>query len=184
MGKVELMIVALALSMDAFAVSITDGMTMIKLKKRHYVTIALFFGLFQALMPVLGYFTGQTFEAYIEKYAHWIALILLSFIGGNMIVEGIKCQKEKECKIRSFSFALVAVQALATSIDALMAGVAFAAVKAPLMYSALVVGITTSVVCLFGVFAGRKFGDIFKSKSELIGGAILVIIGLKVFLQH
>lgn len=184
MGIVELLFIAIALSMDAFAVSVTNGMTILKLKVKHSVIIALAFGFSQLLMPILGYYLGMGFEAYINAFAHWIALILLSFIGGKMVIEGIKCKNENKCGIRCFSLKVIIVQAVATSVDALMVGVTFAAMGANLLFSVSMIGIITFLISLSGVYIGKKFGDMLKSKSEILGGIILIIIGLKIFIEN
>lgn len=183
MKQVDLLLIAVGLSMDAFAVAVTNGMTMPRLRLKHYLIISLAFGFFQGLMPSLGYFLGHRLEFFINTFAHWTALILLAAIGGKMIVEGVRCKNE-ECRIKCFSLKLVIIQAVATSIDALMAGVTFAAMHVTLSFSVSVIAVTTFLISFAGVLMGKKFGGMLKAKSEIFGGAILVLIGLKIFFEH
>ncbi|OQB12406.1 MAG: putative manganese efflux pump MntP [Firmicutes bacterium ADurb.Bin193] len=183
MGLFDLISIAVGLSMDAFAVSLVNGMTMLKLKARQALVIALFFGFFQGLMPSLGYAAGVGFTKYINAFSHWIALFVLLIIGGKMVYEGIKCRNEK-CAIKVFCLKLIAIQAVATSIDALMTGVTFAAGGVSLFTAVLIISPITFVISYAGVYVGKKFGDLFKSNSEILGGVILIIIGLKIFVGH
>lgn len=191
MGIVELLLIAVGLSMDAFAVSIGNGLSMKKSDLKAAVAIAFSFGLFQALMPTAGYFLGSAFEEVIREFDHYIALIFLGFIGGKMIFDGIKelrqrkkgeSKEEKEFKL---SFAALMIQAVATSIDALIVGVSFAALPDVNIWAAVsLIGVTTFVISLLGVFFGKKFGQLLGSKAEVFGGLILVGIGIKVFVEH
>lgn len=203
MSIIELFLLAVGLSMDAFAVSIGNGLAMKKISLKKAFPIALSFGLFQALMPLIGYFLGTAFESIIKRWDHYIALIFLGFIGGKMIFDGIreivndKKSKENECEggekeqktisddERLFSPGKLLIQAIATSIDALIVGVSFAALPDVNIWHAVsLIGAITFSISLAGVFAGKKFGELLGSKAEILGGFILVLIGLKVFIEH
>ena len=178
--------------MDAFAVSISNGLTMKKILLRHALAIAGAFGIFQAIMPLLGYFLGSSFAEFISRWDHYIALIFLGFIGGRMIFEGIKelRQKNKDNKDSleyKFSFTALMFQAVATSIDAFVVGVSFVAMKMTVfdMITAVsIIGVITFGLSLVGIFAGKRFGELLGSKAVVAGGIILVGIGLKVFIEH
>ena len=191
MGFLELFLLAIGLAMDAFAVSIGNGLSMKKQNPKAALAIAFSFGLFQALMPTLGYFLGSAFEDIIRQFDHFIALIFLGFIGGKMIFDGIKeliADKKGETEeIQEFhlSFGKLLIQAIATSIDALIVGVSFAALPDVNIWTAvLLIGAVTFAISLTGVFSGKKFGQLLGSKAEIFGGIILVGIGLKVFIEH
>lgn len=183
MGITDILLVALGLSMDAFAVSVCKGLSTDKLKPKHYILIGIWFGGFQALMPTVGYFLGSAFEKYITSFDHWIAFVLLGLIGVNMIREGVS--KEEEKSDDSFSFKSMLVLAVATSIDALAVGITFALlsdVNIPVAVSAI--GIVTFILSCIGLKIGNVFGMKFKSKAEIAGGVILIIIGTKILLEH
>ena len=190
MGIIELLLIAVGLSMDAFAVSIGNGLAMKKLNVKVALATAFSFGLFQALMPTLGYFLGTAFESVIRRFDHYIALIFLGFIGGKMIFDGIKelrAKKKGEEPPAEFKLTLPAllIQAIATSIDALIVGVSFAALPDVNIWTAVsLIGLTTFAISLAGVFFGKKFGQLLGSRAEILGGVILVAIGLKVFIEH
>ena len=191
MGFVELFLLAVGLSMDAFAVSIGNGLSMKKQNPKAALAIAFSFGLFQALMPTIGYFLGSAFEDIIRQFDHFIALIFLGFIGGKMIFDGIKelmaSKKGETEELPEFklSFGKLLIQAIATSIDALIVGVSFAALPSVNIWTAvLLIGTVTFAISLLGVFSGKKFGQLLGSKAEIFGGVILVGIGLKVFIEH
>lgn len=191
MSIIELFLIAVGLSMDAFAVSIGNGLSMKKSQPKAALAIALSFGLFQALMPTLGYFLGTAFEQVIREFDHYIALVFLGFIGGKMIFDGIKelraKKKGEEAEEKGFklSFGTLMIQAVATSIDALIIGVSFAALPNVNIWAAVVlIGITTFAISLVGVFFGKKFGQLLGSKAEVFGGIVLVAIGVKVFVEH
>lgn len=191
MGFVELLLLAIGLAMDAFAVSIGNGLSMKKQNPKAALAIAFSFGLFQALMPTLGYFLGSAFETVIRQFDHFIALIFLGFIGGKMIFDGIKeliADKKGETEeLPEFklTFGKLLIQAIATSIDALIVGVSFAALPDVNIWTAvLLIGAVTFAISLAGVFSGKKFGQLLGSKAEIFGGIILVGIGLKVFIEH
>ena len=181
MSFLELFLIALGLAMDAFAVSICKGLSMPKLNWKHAVIIGLYFGLFQAGMPVLGYFLGSSFAGQIEALDHWIAFLLLAIIGGNMILES---RKEDVQPNASVSFKVMLPLSIATSIDALAVGVPFGILHAELVLSVSLIGIVTFLLSLVGVKLGNCFGAKYKSRAELVGGLILVLLGLKILLEH
>lgn len=178
----EVFLVAVGLSMDAFAVAICKGLKMPKINKKQMALIALFFGGFQALMPLIGYFLGKQFEEYIVSVDHWITFVLLGFIGGKMIYESFKKDDEEEDK--PFNIKELFVLAIATSIDALAVGITFAFLKVNVVMSVSMIGITTFILSAIGVLIGHKFGEKYKSKAEFAGGLILILIGLKILLEH
>lgn len=183
MSFFELFLLAIGLSMDAFAVSICEGLSMKKLDLKRAGILALFFGGFQAGMPLIGYFLGKNFQKYITSIDHWIALILLAIIGINMIREALSSEEEgKEDK--KFNLKYVLMLAIATSIDALAVGITFAFLHVKIIAAVTLIGITTFVFSLVGVKIGNVFGTKYKSKAELFGGTILIIIGLKILLEH
>jgi putative Mn2+ efflux pump MntP len=171
--------------MDAFAVSITNGMCyrMNTLKNALYSGLA--FGLFQGIMPLIGYFAGATFSSAISSLDHWIALVVLGVIGGKMIWEAVKEMRNPEaCEIKAFSVRTLAVQAVATSIDALAVGVSLGIMQVDVFAAASLIAAITFGCSFLGVFIGKRFGGWLQDKAELLGGAILVLIGLKIFLEH
>lgn len=183
MGLLELFLIAVGLSMDAFAVSICKGLSTQKLKIKHYLIIGAWFGGFQALMPTIGYFLGSTFEKYITSYDHWVAFVLLGFIGGNMIREGLS--KEEEKANDSFAVKTMAVLAVATSIDALAVGITFALLPDVNIVAAVsFIGAITFIISALGLKVGNIFGMKYKSKAEIVGGVILILIGVKILLEH
>ena len=171
MSIVELLLIGIGLSMDACAVSMTNGMCY-KPKFRQTFLIALSFGLFQALMPFIGYYAGSLFAEQISSFDHWIALILLGFIG------------DEACPVKPFGLWLLLMQAVATSIDALAVGVSFAAVSANIYLAVSLIGATTFVLSFIAVRIGQWIGDKLNAKAEIFGGTILVLIGLKIFIEH
>lgn len=188
MGIAELILLAIGLAMDAFAVSISNGLSMKKIILRKALLIAFAFGLFQGLMPLLGYLLGSTFADFISQWDHYIALVFLGFIGGKMIYDGIKELRhpEQSDKGEEKNLSLLALffQAVATSIDALIVGVGFAAMDVNIWIAISLIAAITFVISLCGVFMGKKFGELLGSKAEVFGGLILVGIGLKVFIEH
>lgn len=194
----EVFLIGLSLSMDAFAVSVTDGLCYRNLTKVKGATIPLAFGLFQAVMPLIGYFVafglGQAFEEIFDKIDHWIAFVLLTIIGGKMIYDAIKQlrSKEEEIKEKKYSVPEVIVQGVATSIDALFVGVSFAATEGlknsipNVLVGVAIIGVTTFAISLAGLLIGVKIGNILKNKSgiaTLIGGLVLIGIGLKILIE-
>ncbi len=183
MGLLELFILAVGLSMDAFAVSVCKGLSTQKLRAKHYLIIGAWFGGFQALMPTIGYLLGSTFEKYITSFDHWVAFVLLLLIGGNMVREGFS--KEEDKSNDSFSFKTMLILAVATSIDALAVGITFALLPDVNIVAAVsFIGITTFVISAIGLKVGNIFGLKYKSKAEIVGGIILILIGTKILLEH
>ena len=178
----EIIVIAIGLAMDAFAVSVCKGLSMKKIDWKKAIIIAVYFGAFQALMPVLGYFLGSSFSAFVQKVDHWIAFILLSIIGANMVKESTDNEVEK--RNDNVDFKNMVVLAIATSIDALAVGVTFAFFEVNILLAISIIGIITFILSIFGVIIGNKFGDKFQNKAELAGGIILIIIGLKILLEH
>lgn len=178
----EIIVIAIGLAMDAFAVSVCKGLSMKKIDWKKAIIIAVYFGAFQALMPVLGYFLGSSFSAFVQKVDHWIAFILLSIIGVNMIKESTDDEVEK--RNDNVDFKTMVVLAIATSIDALAVGVTFAFFEVNILLAISIIGIITFILSIFGVIIGNKFGDKFQNKAELAGGIILIIIGVKILLEH
>ena len=186
MGFLELLLIGVGLSMDAFAVAVCQGLCMPKLNLRYAAVIALFFGGFQALMPLIGYFLGNQFESSIVSVDHWIAFTLLVFIGGKMIIEVFKEDKAPKCDVFETKLDIreVFILAVATSIDALAVGLTFACRRVDIEVSVVIIGITTFVLSAAGVAIGKKFGVRFKNKATVAGGIILILIGTKILLQH
>lgn len=184
MGFIELLLTAIALSMDAFAVAMCKGLSVRCMKLKHMLTVGLYFGVFQALMPLIGYFLGSAFSSYVESFSAWIAFGLLVIIGGNMVKEALSSEEEKmdDC----FGFTKMLALAVATSIDALVAGIAFAMEKpfGGIGLTVTLIGIITFGLSCAGVKIGNIFGAKYKSKAELCGGIVLIGIGLKTILQH
>ena len=182
MGIIEIVLIGVGLAMDAFAVSVCKGLSMKKMEWKKAIIIALYFGGFQSLMPAIGYFLGVGFESYIESIDHWIAFILLTFIGINMIKESFhKNDKDADDKI---DFKSMIILAIATSIDALAVGVTFAFLDVNIIFSIVIIGIITFIISCIGVKIGNVFGDKYESKAEKVGGIILILIGLKILLEH
>ena len=193
MNFIALIFTGFALSMDAFAVSITKGMTIKNLKKSTGLKIALAFGLFQGAMPLIGWILGISFESYIKSIDHWIAFILLGFIGFNMIKGFFEERKENNksetevsvtSDIDDLSNKEIIMLAIATSIDALAVGVSFAFLRVSIIPAALIICIITFILCAIGVFVGNKVGDIFNGYAELVGGIILILIGFNILNEH
>lgn len=181
MSLIELFILALGLSMDAFAVSVCKGLSVKQLRLRHALITGLYFGGFQALMPLIGYFLGTQFQSLITDIDHWIAFVLLVLIGINMIRES---RGESEKLDASFGFKVMLPLAIATSIDALAVGVSFAFLGVRIAPAVTLIGCTTFVLTLAGVWVGNLFGSRYKSRAELTGGIILILIGVKILLEH
>lgn len=185
---ITLLLLGVGLAMDAFAVSICKGLAMKKAKWQHAAIIGLFFGGFQALMPFIGWLLGSQFEQYITKVDHWIAFGLLGFIGGKMLYEAIKEDEEEECCCckdkEKLDIKELFVLAIATSIDALAVGITFAFLNYPVDKAVTVIGVTTFIISVAGVYIGNFFGARFKKKAEIAGGIILIGIGMKILLEH
>lgn len=181
MGLLELFILAVGLSMDAFAVSVCKGLSLQKIKIKHMCIAGAWFGGFQALMPLIGYYLGNLFADLITKYSHWVAFILLVLIGGNMIKEAVG--KDEEEVDASMDFKSMLMLAIATSIDALAVGVTFAFLKVNIAYAVSFIGCVTFVCSAVGVKIGSIFGTKYKAKAELAGGVVLILIGLKILIE-
>lgn len=184
---IELFLLGVGLSMDAFAVSVCKGLGMRKLNKKQALIIGLYFGGFQALMPFVGWLLGSQFQKYITSIDHWIAFILLGFIGGKMMIEAVREWNEEEVvdvMDAPIDHKNMLVLAVATSIDALAVGITFAFLGTPIVEAITIIGITTMVISIAGVVVGNFFGSRYKSKAEFIGGMILVLLGLKILLEH
>lgn len=182
MGIISLLFLAVALAMDAFSVSVTDGLVVSNFKITDAIKIGLFFGVFQFIMPCIGNFLASFAASYIESFDHWIAFVLLAFLGIRMIWEAIR--GENEIPQNPLKFSTLFLMAIATSIDALAAGVSLAAISAPIIFSSAVIGIVAFIFSFAGMYIGRKFGDILGSKAEIVGGIILILIGTKTLLEH
>lgn len=179
----ELLILAIGVSMDAFAVSICKGLSVSEVRPRHAGLTALWFGGFQALMPLIGYFLGVSFADFVSDVDHWIAFVLLGIIGGKMVKEAFDKDESGDLD-PDFSFRTMLALAVATSIDALAVGVSLAFLKVNIWMSVLLIGLTTAAFSAAGVYIGHAFGSRFKSKAELAGGIILIVIGAKILLEH
>ncbi len=178
---------AFALAMDAFAVSVVNSMTYTRQTKRSIVFTSFMFGLFQTLMPIIGFLAGNAFIEIIARFDHWVAFILLGFIGGRMIYTCIKEWKEPVGAIKtqlSPQKRLVFTQAIATSIDALAVGISLAALGTNIYIAAINIGVITFVCCVIGHILGKSLGAIFSKWAQILGGAILIIIGTRIFIEH
>ena len=180
MSIIELLILSVALAMDAFAVSICKGLSLKEIKIKHLLIAGVWFGGFQALMPVFGYFLGSGLADKVDKFDHWIAFVILSLIGGSMIKESISDDEEKvdnNMDVKTMFFL-----AIATSIDALTVGITFAFLDVNIVLAVILIGVITFVISGMGVKIGSIFGDKYKSKAEIAGGVVLILIGLKTLL--
>ncbi len=183
MGIWELLILAVGLSMDAFAVSVCKGLSLGKIKPVHMTAAGLWFGGFQALMPLIGYILGSSFADAVSKYAHWIAFVLLAFIGTGMIKEALCEEDDQDSDGSSMSPKVMLPLAVATSIDALAVGVTFAFLKVAVIPAVSLIGAVTFVFSAAGVKIGNLFGSKYRSKAELCGGVILILLGIKIVLE-
>ncbi len=190
MDFLELILIAVALSMDAFAVAVTSGIICIKPGFNKTIRLAFFFGFFQFLMPVIGYLLGRSVSGLIENVDHWIAFALLSFIGARMIIETVRENKEGENGSASssgkdpFSYKTLFIMAIATSIDALAVGITFALTDENIWLSSCTIGIITFALSALGVVLGNKVGSLFRKSAGIIGGVILIGIGVKILIEH
>ena len=181
MSLVELFLIGLSLSMDAFAVSICKGLSVGEIKPKHMILAGAWFGGFQALMPLIGYFLGSTFEQYVTNYDHWVAFALLAVIGGSMIKESRDKDSDQNA---SFAFMTMLVLAVPTSIDALAVGITFAFLKVNIIAAVSIIGVTTFACSAAGIKIGSVFGIKYKSKAELFGGIVLIALGTKILIEH
>ena len=182
MNIIEILLIGIGLAMDAFAVAVCKGLSIKKLNLNKMLTVGLYFGFFQGLMPIIGYFLGTSFGNVITKLDHWISFILLILIGGNMINESF--EKTSETSNDKVNFKTMIPLAIATSIDALAIGITFAFLRVNIVFSTLIIGITTFVLSVIGIKLGNRFGNKYEKKAQFIGGLILIIIGLKILLEH
>ena len=183
MSIIEIALIGVGLAMDAFAVSICKGLAMRRMNYKKAIIIAAFFGVFQALMPALGYVLGTTFANKIAAIDHWIAFILLALIGANMIKEALSSDDD-ECQDDSLRLGDLIMLSIATSIDALAVGITFAFFNVSLLLSVSMIGIITFIICVIGVKVGNVFGEKYKRKAELAGGLILIVMGAKILIDH
>lgn len=182
----DILLIAIGLSMDAFAVATCKGLGMRKVRWKQAIVIGIYFGGFQALMPVIGWLLGTRFLIYVENVDHWIAFGLLVFIGGKMLVEAIRNKEDEEAieYDQPLNHGEMFLLAIATSIDALAAGISFAAIETPIVPAASVIGVITFGLSIAGVCIGNRFGTRFKRKAEIAGGVILILIGIKILIEH
>ena len=183
MDMITIVFVAFGLAMDAFAVSITSGLTIRHLRINHALRIALFFGSFQAVMPIIGWLAGLSLRDFISDIDHWIAFGLLSFIGLKMIYEAIT-MKEGDKAISPLNSSVLLMLSIATSIDALAVGVSFAFLKISIATPVIVIGIVTFLLSFLGIFIGNRLGHFFEKKIEILGGLTLIGIGIKILVEH
>ena len=181
MDLVELLLLAVGLAMDAFAVAVCKGLSLRELKLRQALLVGAWFGVFQGLMPVLGWLLGSAFSDLVQSVDHWIAFILLAIIGGNMIREAVKGDEEDVDP--SLSVGVMFLLAVATSIDALAVGITFAFLNVNILLAVVLIGVITFAISAVGVKVGNLFGARYKSKAELLGGCVLILIGLKILLE-
>ena len=183
MGIIEIIILSIGLAMDATAVSMTNGMNDTQIKIKKIVLIGLTFGIFQAIMPLLGYLFGTLFVEFVEQIDHWIALVLLGFLGFQLLREGLS-KKDEEEKVKELGIKMLFLQGVATSIDALAVGISFASLRVNIVYAVLSIGVITTMLSIIGVLIGKKFGDLLNNKASILGGIILISIGIKIFVEH
>ena len=185
MGLIAVFLIALSLAMDALAVSISNGIAAKTFRKRDSLKVAVYFGTFQFIMPVIGYMLAAGFEDVIKSFDHWIAFVLLSVIGVNMILEGRKAEESCEKVNEPLDIKKLILQAIATSIDALAVGISFAVVKDEnIILNSLIIGLVALVLSYIGGIFGKKMGCVFRKSANNIGGIILVCIGVKILIEH
>jgi manganese efflux pump family protein len=184
MSLITIIFIALALSMDAFAVSISSGVTIRKMHLRHAFRIAGFFGLFQAFMPVAGWSIGRLAADFIQRYDHWVAFVLLIFIGLKMIYEASALDPEKDGRSDPLNIYILLTLAFATSIDAAAVGITMSFLKVAIILPAIIIGMITFIISFAGIYIGNKSGNFFGNKIEIIGGLVLIGIGIKILLEH
>ena len=181
MNYLEITLISLGLAMDAFAVSVCKGLAMKENNIKKALIIGAYFGIFQAIMPVIGYFLGASFASLISKLDHWVAFILLVSIGLNMIKEVFSKDDEYS---ENTNFKEMVILAIATSIDALVCGITFASLKTNIALASISIGVITFILSVIGVVIGKKFGIKLKNKSQILGGVILILLGIKILLEH
>ena len=183
MSVVQIILIALALAMDSFAVSIACGIAIKHSKIKHALIMAAWFGGFQALMPFLGWFLGLRLRSFTANLDHWIAFALMAFLGGKMVYESFKIESQ-ERKTNPFASHMLLILSIATSIDALAAGISFAVLKMDIIAPIMIIGVITFAITFAGVLIGERGGHFFEKKIELAGGLVLIAIGLKILFQH
>lgn len=179
MGIIEIMMIGIGLSMDAVAVSMSNGLACQGISKDKLLAMPIFFGVFQGIMPLFGYYAGSLFAKQIEAYSGIVILVILGFIGGKMLYDGLFSKEEEACTILSYK--LLFVQAIATSIDAFAVGVGFASTQIDIMSSVIIIGLTTTLLSFLAVFIGKRCKSVLGGKAQILGGIILIFIGLKAF---
>lgn len=183
MSIVEIMLLAIGLAMDAFAVAVTSGVAIKNLRIKHALLIGITFGGFQAIMPIIGWLAGIGLQQFLCHLDHWIAFVLLSIIGGKMIYEAFQLE-DAEKPGNPLQAGVLLLLGVATSIDAMVVGVTFAMIKVAIFKPVALIGAVTFLLCLLGVYIGNKFGHFFEKKIEIFGGVVLILIGLKILIQH
>lgn len=182
MDTIEILLISIGLAMDAFAISICKGLSMRKMNWKKAIIIGLYFGIFQGIMPIIGYLLGTTFDHFITSIDHWIALILLTDIGINMVKDAFSDESEN-CN-ENIDAKTMIILAIATSIDALAVGITFACLRVKIVLPVISIGTITFILSVIGVKIGNKFGNIYKAKAEIMGGIILILLGIKIVLEH
>ena len=183
-AMIEILLISVSVAMDAFAVSIGKGLTVTRVRPVDVIKTALWFGGFQALFPLLGFFAANTFSKYVTAVDHWIIFALLAFIGGNMIREAFGEEEENSRETAQFDWRHMPPLAVACSIDAFAVGVSFAFMQVNIWFSVIVIGVVTGAFSAAGLYIGRVFGARWQKPAQIAGGAVLVLIGLKVLLEH
>lgn len=187
MQIVELILIGLSLTMDAFAISICEGIKEKKFIFKNALIVALFFGVFQAGMPLIGFYVGSLFANLITSIDHWVAFVLLTIIGAKMVYDGIKGEDVKTCydeKTAKLNYKVLTILAIATSIDALAVGISFAFTDTNIYLAILIIGVITFIFSFIGVSLGQKLGTKFSNKAAIVGGIVLFLVGLKILLEH
>jgi putative Mn2+ efflux pump MntP len=184
MTIIDILLLAIGVSMDAFAVSIAKGLSTDRLQHRHYLSVAVWFGGFQALMPSIGYFLGVNFASAVERFDHWIAFVLLAIIGGKMLYDTLFGDGDDEPVASGFGLKTMFLLAVATSIDALAVGVSLAFLRVDIWSAVVLIGFTTALFSAFGLRIGAIFGSRYKYGAEITGGVVLIVIGIKILIEH
>ena len=185
MSLIMIVLIAVSLSMDAFAVSVSNGIALRTISTKDSMWTGIFFGVFQFLMPVIGWILGTSVKSYIEAIDHWVAFGLLLIIGGGMIKEALFCDEEDDCSCEvSLSSKKLALQAVATSIDALAVGISFAVLDVNVLFASAVIGVICFVISFTGCKVGKTIGHIVQEKAEIAGGIVLILIGFKILVEH
>ena len=189
MGVLEILSIGVGLSMDAFAVALCKGLGMKRINYRHALVIALFFGAFQMLMPLIGWALGTQFERFITPIDHWIAFVLLAFIGAKMLVDAFRGGEDDSADANGSAAGKLDLRelfmlAVATSIDALAVGITFAFLRVDILPASSLIGVTTFVISLAGVAVGNRFGARFEKPATIVGGVVLILIGVKILVEH